>query len=96
MDTFWSPFTIPPCLPPDGKKYALSFSDEADPEANPSAFLEWKELLPKGTTKGDILYWDPAEGESGEWVVLSAPSGTGLKVLTANGGNLAWNDTEDC
>ena len=72
--------------------------------------------LPEGSTKGDLLYWDPEAGNGGSWVVLTAPSangsilywddgdwnfltppsGSGLKVLTASGGNLAWTDTEDC
>ena len=92
----WVPYKIPPCpTPEDGQIYALSFSDAAVPTKNPSQFLEWKEVgFPEGSNLGDILYWDPAGG--GAWAVLSAPSGSGLKVLTATGGNLAWNDTQDC
>jgi hypothetical protein len=97
MSASWHPYTIPST--PNvgaGGKYALSAKAGATSGTNPSKFLEWKEILPKGSTKGDILYWDPAAGDGGDWVVLAAPSGSGLKVLTATGGNLAWNDTEDC
>jgi hypothetical protein len=52
--------------------------------------------LPKGTNKGDLLYWNPESGDEGEWVVLSAPSGTSLIVLGFTGGTVAWVDTEDC
>jgi hypothetical protein len=113
----WIPYVIPPCPTVSaGDKYALSAKLGAVPSQNPSKFLEWKELLPKGSTKGDILYWDPSAGDGGDWVVLAAPSakgsilywddndwnflappsGSGLKVLTATGGELAWIDTEDC
>ncbi len=114
----WVPYKIPPCpTPEEGKTYALSFSDNAVPSKNPSQFLQWKEIgFPEGSNLGDILYWDPAAGDEGAWIVLAAPSdegsiiywngdgwsflsppsGQGLKVLTANGGNLAWTDTEDC
>jgi hypothetical protein len=27
-------------------------------------------LLPKGSNRGDLLYWDPQAGEDGAWVVL--------------------------
>jgi hypothetical protein len=183
----WVPYKIPPTVPSeDGRNYGLSFSKNADPNKNPSQFLEWKDMglpdgvdndmlkwagdkwvtfspsgsseqptalqydgqslfwkrplpdgskndllrydektwvafqsqgtsenpytlqyngeelfwgpvaLPRGANKGDLLYWDPAAGEGGAWVVLSAPSGEGLKVLTFDGGNLAWASTQDC
>ena len=93
----WSPYIIPPCLTPEGgKNYTLSFSDKAEPTKNPSQFLEWKETVPNGTNLGDIIYWDPSAGDGGAWVALPAPSGSGLKVLTANDGTLAWADTQDC
>jgi hypothetical protein len=162
MTTTWHPYTIPST--PNvgaGENYALSAAEGAQSGKNPSQFLEWREVLPKGkdndmlkwsgdkwipfspsgssenphylnyngntlswdpvgfpegSTKGDLLYWDPAAGDGGDWVVLAAPSsngsilywnenswnflappsGSGLKVLTATGGELAWNDTEDC
>jgi hypothetical protein len=47
--------------------------------------------VPDGTSVGDLLYW---AGSS--WQILSAPSGSGMKVLTCNGGTLAWTDTEAC
>jgi hypothetical protein len=35
--------------------------------------------LPKGSKKGDILYWNPADG-GGKWVVLPAPSGSNISI----------------
>jgi hypothetical protein len=60
--------------------------------------LSWSPVDPfqNGTNKGDILYWDPESGEDGEWVIFSAPTGDGLKVLTIENGELAWTSTEDC
>jgi hypothetical protein len=57
--------------------------------------LSWLESfpIPDGINRGDILYWNSDENA---WVVLPAPSGTGLKVLTINGGNIGWTDTQDC
>lgn len=96
----WVPYKIPPCpIPVSGKQYALSFSENAVPTKNPSQFLEWQEVeaaLPDGTNNGDILYWNPAAGDGGAWAVLAAPSGSGLRVLTISGGNLAWTNTQDC
>ena len=48
-------------------------------------------ILPKGTNAGDLLYYN-----GDEWVVLAAPEGDDLKVLTIQGGALAWLNTEDC
>ena len=48
-------------------------------------------LLSAPSDNGSIIYWNGAG-----WSFLSPPSGSGLKVLTANGGTLAWTDTEDC
>ena len=48
-------------------------------------------VLSAPSNEGSILYWDGSI-----WKFLSPPSGSGLKVLTSNGGNLAWTDTEDC
>lgn len=54
------------------------------------------ERIPRGTTKGDLLYWDPSQGDDGQWVVLPAAEGNGLRVLTLQNGVLAWTETEDC
>jgi len=48
--------------------------------------------LPEGGTFGDILYWNPAGGESGDWVVLPAPEDDEeLKALTFQNGDIEWN-----
>jgi hypothetical protein len=48
--------------------------------------------LPIGSTFGDILYWDPAVGESGDWVILPAPEDDEeLKALTFQNGDIEWN-----
>lgn len=40
--------------------------------------LFWAKGLPRGTAKGQMLYWDPeAEEEGGAWVVLNAPTEQG-------------------
>lgn len=120
----WVPYKIPPTPSTDvGQKYFLAAAAGAVSNKNPSQFLEWREIgFPKGSTKGDLLYWDPAansggnDGGGGAWAILAAPSdngsilywnnnnwnflvppsSSGLKVLTATGGNLAWTETEDC
>jgi hypothetical protein len=121
----WVPYKIPACPEPEDKIYALSIKDGATPDKNPSQFLEWKEVLPKGedndilkwsgdkwvvsspsgseeepyalqydgselfwgpvalpkgSTKGDILYWDPAAGEDGAWVILQAPANSQISI----------------
>jgi hypothetical protein len=78
----WVPYKIPPTpTPEEGKKYFLSFSDDATPAKNPSKFLQWKEIgFPEGSNLGDILYWDPAAGDGGAWVVLAAPSTEGSLI----------------
>jgi hypothetical protein len=93
----WVPYKIPPT--PDAvpkKRFFLKAKKNSSSEKNPSQFLEWAEVVPDGTNKGDILYWNPEVGDEGAWVVLAAPSDSNLRVLTISGGNLAWNDTEDC
>jgi hypothetical protein len=75
--------------------------DESDEDRSYS--VEYREegtvlniiTLPDGATKGDLLYWDPAQGDNGAWVILPAPSGTSLRVLGFNG-SLLWVNTEDC
>ena len=51
----------------ESNKKVLEFGDE----------IGWKDGLPVGTSKGDLLYWDPSAGENGKWAVLSAPTQEG-------------------
>jgi hypothetical protein len=94
----WVPFTIPPCpTPVGGKQYALSFSGNAVPTKNPSQFLEWQEVdanLLNGINKGDLLYWDPAAGDEGAWIVLAAPQNPETRILKIKDGELSWTDSE--
>lgn len=98
--TNWNPYTIPatPTIPSGNSDvYSLSCEEGADGTKNPSQFLKWKKTnLPRGSSKGDLLYWDPEAGEEGAWVVLAAPSGSTLNVLTIQNGNLSWTATQDC
>jgi hypothetical protein len=48
-------------------------------------------IFKDGTNVGDLLFWNGAR-----WAVFSAPEGDDLKVLTIQGGTLAWLNTEDC
>jgi hypothetical protein len=47
-DSFWLPYKIPRVpeeeLDPEKEIYVLSLNDQADPEKNPSAFLEWRKF----------------------------------------------------
>lgn len=36
--------------------------------------LFWARGLPRGTAKNQMLYWDPASGDSGAWVILREPT----------------------
>jgi hypothetical protein len=130
----WVPYSIPPCPVVQDEIYGLSFTDEATPTKNPSQFLEWKKLLPKGKDNdiliweedewvpfspsgseeepnflkydgselswgpaelpegenlGDLLYWNPAAGDEGEWDILSAPTNNGAIIYWVNGSG--WN-----
>lgn len=68
----WIPYKIPPVVSRENPNevYALSFSDEAVTETNPSKFLEWRKIdpLPEGINVGDLIYWN---GE--EWAILENP-----------------------
>jgi len=46
--------------------------------------------LPDGEA-GDMLYHDGTD-----WVILPAPSGSGISVLSHNGTVPSWIETEDC
>lgn len=48
-------------------------------------------ILPKGSNKGDLLYWN-----SERWTVLAAPDSSTMHALTITSGTLAWTETEDC
>lgn len=54
--------------------------------------------LPRGTSKSDLLYWNPDGGDDGAggWVVLQAAQGDDLRVLGIKGGELQWVSTTDC
>lgn len=73
--------------PVDGKGYPYQLSAK-DLMKN---FRALADQIPDGTSKGDILYWTGKK-----WDIHPAATGTGLKVLTMNGGILAWTDTEEC
>jgi hypothetical protein len=65
--TTWIPFKIPPCPTPEaGQIYSLSFNEDADPEKNPSQFLEWKEILPPSPNDGG-LYVLTVQGGAFSW-----------------------------
>jgi hypothetical protein len=84
----WVPYKIPACPSVNaGDNYALSAKVGADPSKNPSQFLEWKEVLPKGNDD-DILKW------SGDKWVVSSPSGSAEnpKFLKYNGSELFWGE----
>jgi len=46
--------------------------------------------LPDGEA-GDLLYHDGTD-----WVILPAPSGSGISVLSHNGTVPSWIETEEC
>jgi hypothetical protein len=95
----WNPYTVPatPNIPSGSSDvYSLSCEEGADSAKNPSQFLKWKLGLPKGDELGDTLYWDPAKGEGGGWVVLNPPSGSGVHVLASSGEAPYWLATEGC
>jgi hypothetical protein len=77
-----------PDEPDDDKTYQVSYK-------NTGTVLNLP-VFPKGTTTGDLLYWDAARGNGGEWAVLRRPGGTSLKVLGFQNGNVTWISTQDC
>jgi hypothetical protein len=82
----WVPFTIPatPASPESGKKYALSFSDNAVSSKNPSQFLQWKNVgIKDGNAVGDVFYWN-----NEDWEILSPPPEE--SVLSSSGGSPSW------
>ena len=73
----WNPYPIPeaPSVSPN-EKWGLSLKPEATGGTNPSKFFTWKKLIPKGTEKWQMLYWDPSASDGvdlGDWAVLGAP-----------------------
>jgi hypothetical protein len=103
--TPWVPYKIPPIVERENPSdvYALGWDQDladscaGDPtQTNPTQFLKWEKVLPSGEKLGDILYWNPNSGENGEWVILSAPSGSVLYALTIQNGTLTWTATQDC
>ena len=48
-------------------------------------------VLPAGTTVNDLLRWDGSA-----WVVLAAPSTSGVWGLGVEAGTMKWVDTEEC
>lgn len=97
--TDWIPYKIPRTINRENPNdiYGLSFNKNADPQKNPSQFLEWKKLLPSGENLGDILYWTPSGDEGGgTWTVLSSPQDAteaDPKFLSFNG-DILWDETE--
>jgi hypothetical protein len=78
----WTPYKIPPTPTiTNDDVYSLTCSNGAVSSRNPSPFLQWRKVgLPEGDNKGDLLYWDPAAGDDGAWVVLPAPSGSDISI----------------
>lgn len=93
--THWSPFTIPPTPTIQSgstDNYSLSCDAGADGTKNPSQFLKWKKTnLPRGSSKGDLLQWDPESGEEGAWIILAVPEDNGSMLYWT--GN-AWQFLE--
>lgn len=77
-----------PNLDEDDRTYEVRYEAEG-------TVLEIR-ALPKGINNGDLLYWNPAAGGTGQWVVLTAPQSNQLKVLGILNGALQWVDTQDC
>ena len=75
---------LPP--PANGAGYPYQIS-AADLMRNFNYLLK---RMPKGRSKGDILYWNGTA-----WTILPAPAGA-MKVLTCTAGVLAWTETEGC
>ena len=67
-----------------GYPYQLSAKDLMD------NFKYLLDIIPEAST-GDMLYYDGAK-----WVVLAAPSGGVMNVLSHNGTSPEWVETQDC
>jgi hypothetical protein len=76
---------LPP--PANGAGYPYQLS-AADLMQNFNYLLK---RVPKGRSKGDILYWNGTA-----WTILPAPGGSTMNVLTCTAGALAWTETEGC
>lgn len=49
------------------------------------------EAFPENAQPGDVMVYDGAG-----WVIVSAPSGSGVHVLSRSGSNVSWLATEGC
>ena len=72
----------------DNKSYRVKYEESGTVLVLP--------VLPRGTNKGDLLYWNPDLGEAGAWAILPSPAGTAMRVLTISNRALAWTQTQDC
>jgi hypothetical protein len=91
----WTPYPIPqaPNVSPN-EKWGLSLTDGAIGGTNPSKFFTWKKLIPKGTAKWEMLYWDPSASDGvdlGNWAVLDAPKEDDT-VLKFKDDSLKWEE----
>ena len=78
-------------IPVNGKGAPLQISGSKLQEN--FEYLDGKEAgssLPDGEA-GDMLYHDGTD-----WVILPAPSGSGISVLSHNGTVPSWIETEEC
>lgn len=49
------------------------------------------EAFPEGAQAGDVMVYDGAQ-----WVLVDAPSGSGVHVLSRSGSTVSWLATEEC
>ena len=79
---------LPPAAGGAGYPYRISAGDLM-------SNFDYLDKIPSHAVAGDILYCISA-GTLEEWAVLSAPSGSGLHVLTHDGKYPFWTPTEEC
>jgi hypothetical protein len=72
--------------------FSIGSSSSGDHTTSPPSPNSYYTALPQGG-QGDMIYWDASEGY---WVLLPAPSGSGIRVLTHNGTVPSWAETEEC
>jgi hypothetical protein len=72
--------------PPNGAGYPYQLSAK-DLMENFKYLLD---LMPEGN-QGDMLYW-----AGDKWVVLAAPSGGVMNVLSHDGTRPVWVETQEC
>jgi hypothetical protein len=56
-----------------------------------NGYTQRKLKIPPGTAVGQLMQWNGTQ-----WALFSAPLGSGTFVLSAQGGTLAWIETEAC